>query len=110
MPLLKAHKVSYFLASGGFFSVKSIGEISLTELVRMRDEPNSRTPEILRQSGYVAKDTEEGPVVVTFHGSLLREEAMLGQYRAVLSNCGYPVEEIEDDSRPGRRMLKVGSA
>lgn len=107
MPLLKAHKVSFFLASGGFHSVKKIGEISLDEMIKMREEPGSRTPEILRQSGYKAKDAEDGSVLVTFHGSERREETMLRLYRTVLDNCGYQVEETEDASRPRRRMLRV---
>lgn len=107
MPLLKAHKVSFFLASGGFTSVKKIGEISLTEMIRMRDEPNSRTPEILRQSGYVAKDTEEGPVLVTFHGTPKREPDMLRMYDDVLLNCGYATQMEDDPDREGRMRLKV---
>lgn len=109
MPLLKAHRVSFFLASGGFNSVKKLNEISLQELVRMRDEPGSRTPEMLRQSGYIAKDTAEGHVVVTFHGSPLREGETVHRYDEVLRNCGYGTELEADPDREGRLLLKVVS-
>lgn len=107
MPLLKAHRVSFFLASGGFNSVKKIAEIQLDELRKMRDEPNARFPEALRRSGYVAKDAEDGTVTVEFQGSDAREPGMLRMYRDVLVNCGYTVDVLDDESRPGRQILKV---
>lgn len=107
MPLLKAHRVSFFLASGGFNSVKKIAEIELDELRKMRDEPNARFPESLQQSGYKATDAEDDTVTVTFHGSNAREPGMLRMYRDVLENCGYNVETYDDPDRTGRMILKV---
>lgn len=107
MPLLKAHRVSYFLASGGFNSVKKLDEVSLDEWRRVRDEPNARAPEAVKRSGYVAKDVEDGLVTVTFQGSPVREPDMLRLYADVLRNCEYEVEETGDPKREGRRMLKV---
>jgi hypothetical protein len=108
MPQLKAHRVSFFLASGGFNSVKKVASLKIEEMRRMHEEPNSRMPESLRQGGYTAREAD-GEIRVTFEGSKDREPEMLAAYTTVLRNCTYEVQEADDPERAGRRMLKVVS-
>lgn len=92
---LKAAQVSRQLGDAGFESRLRARSGS--------DEWKSNS----RDRGYQSRGSEDGSVLVVFHGRPSDEDGMLQDYERVLTNLGYRVERGADPEREGRIGLRV---
>lgn len=110
-----AQRVKGILASSGHNDEKRRGDGFLSregELAmarRVRDEagPQAAIRSLATSGDYFTSNPDGNEAVVTYWGSVHREEERLRVYRLAIENCMFQVAEEDDPEREGRKRLRV---
>lgn len=110
-----AQRVKGILASSGHNDEKRVGDGFLDEAAelerahRIREEtgPSAAIRSLSTSGDHFTSKPDGDEAVVTYWGSIHREEERLMLYRLAIENCMFHVAEEDDPVREGRKRLRV---